>query len=93
MHIEKHTLFRMVRKAVEVSIIRVEGAMMPFEMSSKVRCGGPKTFCDELHIGDVGYMIEDCGQGNCEVEFSLSNGDTKAQLGVPEVFLEHVEPS
>jgi hypothetical protein len=64
---------------------------MPFEMFSKVRYVGPKTFCDELSFGDIGYVVEDYGQGNYEVEFSLPNGDAKAQLGVPEAFLEDVE--
>ncbi|MGJ7622068.1 DUF4926 domain-containing protein [Variovorax sp. GB4P3] len=61
-------------------------------MFSKVRYIGPKDFCSELNFGDIGYVIEDYGQGNYEIEFSLPDGSTKAQLGISESLLEQVKP-
>jgi hypothetical protein len=64
---------------------------MKFELFSKVRYIGPKDFCDELSFGDVGYVIEIYERGNYEVEFLLPDGSAKALLGVPRIFLEHIE--
>ena len=38
----------------------------------------------ELSAGDIGYIIEDFGDGNYEVEFSNPDGSTRAQAVVNE---------
>lgn len=39
---------------------------------------------DELSAGDTGYIIEDYGDGNYEVEFSNSDGSTRVQAVINE---------
>lgn len=38
----------------------------------------------ELSKGDIGYVIEDYGDGNYEVEFSNRDGSTRAQVVLSE---------
>ncbi|MFC5743192.1 DUF4926 domain-containing protein [Dyella tabacisoli] len=38
----------------------------------------------ELSAGDTGYIIEDYGDGNYEVEFSNSDGSTRIQVVINE---------
>jgi len=44
---------------------------------SRVRYIGPANVQEQINPGDIGYIIEDYGDGNYEVEFSESDGTTR----------------
>ncbi|HET6552558.1 MAG TPA: DUF4926 domain-containing protein [Dyella sp.] len=55
---------------------------MTIKLFSRVEFVGAQH--DELRAGDIGYIIEDYGDGNYEVEFSNADGSTRAQVVVNE---------
>jgi hypothetical protein len=55
---------------------------------SRVRYVGLVNTQEQIHLGDIGYIIEDYGDGNYEVEFSNFDGTTKAQVVIAERDLE-----
>jgi len=46
---------------------------------SRVRFFGMERLREGLRVGDIGYIIEDYGDGNYEVEFSNTDGTTRVQ--------------
>jgi hypothetical protein len=58
---------------------------------SRVRYIGPVNLQDQINSGDIGYIIEDYGDGNYEVEFSQPDGTTKALVVIPGRDLEVAE--
>jgi Domain of unknown function (DUF4926) len=55
---------------------------MTLKVFSRVEFVGQRH--DELSTGDVGYIIEDYGDGNYEVEFSSPDGSTRVQAVISE---------
>ena len=64
---------------------------MSIKLYSRVKFVGPKKSYPDLHVGDIGYVIEDYEDGNYEVEFSNLDGSTRAQTVVSEIYLIVVE--
>lgn len=56
---------------------------MKIAIYSRVRYVGPENAEERLNSGDIGYVIEDYGDGNFEVEFSNPDGTTRAQVVIP----------
>ncbi|NYI01187.1 DUF4926 domain-containing protein [Cupriavidus plantarum] len=52
---------------------------MNISIYSRVRYVGREDAQDGLSVGDIGYVIEDYGDGNYEVEFSNADGTTRVQ--------------
>lgn len=51
---------------------------MSLSIYNRVRYVGPVNVQEQINPGDIGYIIEDYGDGNYEVEFSDQNGTTRA---------------
>lgn len=66
---------------------------MKISIYNRVRYLGPLNTKEEIKAGDIGYVIEDYGDGNFEVEFSYPNGVTRAQVVISGSDLESVEKS
>lgn len=64
---------------------------MMLTLYSRVIYVGPNNLYDCIESNDVGYIIEDYGDGNYEVEFSDADGSTRAQSVIPEIFLQATE--
>ncbi len=64
---------------------------MNFSIYNRVFYIGPLNVAQSISYGDIGYIIEDYGDGNYEVEFSDSNGMTKALAVISERDLELAE--
>lgn len=64
---------------------------MMLTLYSRVIYVGPNSLYDCIESNDVGYIIEDYGDGNYEVEFSDVDGLTRAQSVIPEAFLQATE--
>lgn len=58
---------------------------------SRVRYIGPVNLQDQINPGDIGYILEDYGDGNYEVEFSEPDGTTKALVVIAGRDLEEAE--
>ena len=52
---------------------------MKISIYNRVRYVGRENPHDGLSVGDIGYVIEDYGDGNYEVEFSNADGTTRVQ--------------
>ncbi|RLK39450.1 DUF4926 domain-containing protein [Cupriavidus plantarum] len=52
---------------------------MNISIYSRVRYVGGEDAQDGLSVGDIGYVIEDYGDGHYEVEFSNADGTTRVQ--------------
>jgi len=52
---------------------------MTIRIYDRVRFIGPSGLVSSLRLGDIGYVIEDYGDGNYEVEFSNADGTTRVQ--------------
>ncbi|MDR5749865.1 MULTISPECIES: DUF4926 domain-containing protein [unclassified Caballeronia] len=64
---------------------------MSIEIYNRVRyIGAPGKF-EQVFPGDIGYVIEDYGDSNFEVEFSNSDGTTRAQAVIGRKDLELAE--
>lgn len=50
---------------------------------SRVTYVGPIGLYEDIEANDVGYVIEDYGDGTYEVEFSEPDGSTKALGAIP----------
>jgi hypothetical protein len=50
---------------------------------SRVTYVGPTGLYEDIEENDVGYVIEDYGDGSYEVEFSEADGSTKALAAIP----------
>ncbi|WP_454725796.1 MULTISPECIES: DUF4926 domain-containing protein [Cupriavidus] len=66
---------------------------MKLSLYSRVKYVGPNGIYDCIGENDVGYIIEDYGDGNYEVEFCDADGSTRAQSVIPEAFLQSTEVS
>lgn len=66
---------------------------MKISIYNRVRYLRPLNTKDEIKTGDIGYVIEDYGDGNFEVEFSDPNGVTRAQVVISGHHLESAEKS
>ena len=64
---------------------------MSIHLYSRVQFIGPTTDYIDLHIGDIGYIIEDYKDGNYEVEFSNADGSTRVQAVIHENYLSLAE--
>lgn len=64
---------------------------MNLSLYSRIVYIGPNGLYADVNERDVGYIIEDYGDGNFEVEFSGADGSTKAQFAIPEGFLKSAE--
>ena len=64
---------------------------MNISIYSRVRYVGRENSHDGLSTGDIGYVIEDYGDGNYEVEFSNTDGTTRAQAVIQNRDLELAE--
>lgn len=64
---------------------------MKLALYSRVIYDGPDGLYECIARNDVGYVIEDYGDGNYEVEFSDVDGSTKAQSVISEDFLKSSE--
>lgn len=64
---------------------------MMLTLYSRVIYVGPNNLYDCIESNDVGYIIEDYGDGNYEVEFSDADGSTRTQSVIPEIFLQATE--
>lgn len=64
---------------------------MKLALYSRVIYIGPSTLYEYIKENDIGYIIEDYGDGNYEVEFSDADGSTRAQSVIPEAFLQSAE--
>ncbi|QEM81962.1 DUF4926 domain-containing protein [Halomonas binhaiensis] len=51
---------------------------MKLSIYSRVRYVGSMNAKEQINLGDIGYIIEDYGDGNYEVEFSEPCGTTRA---------------
>lgn len=49
---------------------------------------GPSGLYDGINENDVGYIIEDYGDGNYEVEFSDIDGSTRALAAISSIHLK-----
>ncbi|ATF87192.1 DUF4926 domain-containing protein [Burkholderia gladioli] len=58
---------------------------------SRVRYVGPVNVEEQINPGDIGYVIEDYGDGNYEVEFSDPDGTTRALAVIAGSGLEPAE--
>lgn len=58
---------------------------------SKVCYIGPVNVQENINLGDIGYIVEDYGDGNYEVEFSGPDGITKALAVIAGTNLESVD--
>ncbi|WP_086924169.1 DUF4926 domain-containing protein [Variovorax sp. JS1663] len=58
---------------------------------SRVRYLGVANGQERINPGDIGYIIEDYGDGNFEVEFCRADGTTGAQAVIAESDLELAE--
>ena len=47
-----------------------------------------KYLSENVKTGSIGYIVEDYGDGNYEVEFSDPNGNTVAIFAIPKADLE-----
>ncbi|MBU9694289.1 DUF4926 domain-containing protein [Burkholderia multivorans] len=61
---------------------------MTIHIYDRVRFVGPRGLVSSLRPGDIGYVIEDYGDGNYEVEFSNADGTTRVQEVIA---VEHLE--
>lgn len=61
---------------------------MSFAIYCRVRYVGSVVFQEQVRRGDIGYILEDHGDGNYEVEFSRSDGTTKWWGAIAESDLE-----
>ncbi len=52
---------------------------MKISIYNRVRYVGLGNIQERINPGDFGYVIEDYGDGNFEVEFSNPDGTTRAQ--------------
>jgi hypothetical protein len=52
---------------------------MKISIYNRVRYVGLANDQDRIHPGEIGYVIEDYGDGNFEVEFSYLDGTTRTQ--------------
>ena len=64
---------------------------MKFPVYSRVRYAGPANLQEQINPGDIGYVIEDCGDGNYDVEFSDPDGTTRALSVIAGSDLEFAE--
>jgi len=64
---------------------------MKIKIYERVRYIGPSDCFERIKPSDVGYVIEDYGDGSYEVEFSEPDGVTRAQEALPEKFLSSAE--
>lgn len=64
---------------------------MTLTLYSRVVYIGQDGIYECIENNDVGYVIEDYGDGNYEVEFSDACGSTMAQAVIPEIFLQPAE--
>jgi hypothetical protein len=64
---------------------------MNIEIYNRVRYVGASGKVEQVSPGDIGYVIEDYGDGNFEVEFSDPDGTTKAQAVIAGQDLELAE--
>lgn len=64
---------------------------MNISIYSRVRYIGLPNTQEGLSRGDIGYVIEEYGDGNFEVEFSNPDGTTKAQAVIAGCDLELAE--
>ncbi|MGN5479987.1 DUF4926 domain-containing protein [Cupriavidus basilensis] len=64
---------------------------MTMSIFNRVRYVGLQNSHDGLRVGDIGYVIEDYGDGDYEVEFSNADGITRVQVVIPSRELELAE--
>jgi hypothetical protein len=64
---------------------------MNIEIYNRVRYIGASGKVEQVSAGDIGYVIEDYGDGNFEVEFSNPDGATRAQAVISRQDLELAE--
>lgn len=64
---------------------------MMLALYSRVIYVGPNGLYDDIEENDVGYIIENYGDGNYEIEFSDVDGSTRVQSVIPESFLQTTE--
>jgi hypothetical protein len=50
---------------------------MRLSVYSRIRYAGLVNAQEQINPGDIGYVIEDYGDGNYEVEFSNADGTTR----------------
>ncbi|HDR9837045.1 TPA: DUF4926 domain-containing protein [Burkholderia multivorans] len=62
---------------------------MMIRIYDRVRFIGPRGSVSSLSPGDIGYVIEDYGDGNYEVEFSNADGTTRVQEVIAAEYLEN----
>ncbi|MCA1198327.1 DUF4926 domain-containing protein [Sphingomonas sp. R647] len=61
---------------------------MNFSTYDEVIYVGPADLIEKVNPGDMGYIIEDYGSGNYEVEFSDPDGTTRAMAVISSGQLE-----
>ena len=64
---------------------------MSLSIYNRVRYVGPVNVQEQINPGDIGYIIEDYGDGNYEVEFSEPDGVTRALVVIDARDLEVAE--
>ncbi|WP_354678909.1 DUF4926 domain-containing protein [Cupriavidus plantarum] len=64
---------------------------MNISIYNRVRYVGREDAHDGLSVGDIGYVIEDYGDGNYEVEFSNADGTTRVQAVIQNLDLKLAE--
>ncbi|SDS86306.1 DUF4926 domain-containing protein [Pseudomonas trivialis] len=64
---------------------------MKLALYSRVKYVGPNGHYHCIGDNEIGYIIEDYGDGNYEVEFCEPDGSTRAQSVIPESFLQSAE--
>lgn len=60
---------------------------MKLSIYSRVCYLGPVNTQEKIKPGDIGYIIEDHGNGNYEVEFSGPDGETRALVVILEKYM------
>lgn len=64
---------------------------MKIAIYNRVRYVGATNTQERINSGDIGYVIDDYGDGNYEIEFSAPDGTTRAQLVIAGSDLELAE--